>query len=142
MNNQLYQYICTSLPYELKVYRDDPHPERGIYDLSKVSIEGMGSVYCCGNGYDDFHSHLLSIKPILRPLDLTKEITHKGETFIPDHKLQHLDSTKGYEGFPYDVLKGRYCDVQKLIEWHMDVGGWIESKEAIDVNTLKVNCYE
>lgn len=138
MNNQLYQYICTSLPHGLKF----KHSERNqIYTFTGIKKDNLGVD-------SEFDGKLIwwsfKEKPILRPLDLTKEITHKGETFVPEDKLAiHLfdEETRNIilngdsDGIPYWVIL-------KLIEWHFDVGGWIESKEAIDVNTLKVNCYE
>lgn len=83
-----------------------------------------------------------NFKPILHPLsDLTRQIEHNGEKFTPDWKLQHIGD-KMYEGFPYEVLKGRYCDVQKLLEWHFDIFGLIDKDLARDVNTLDKNPYK
>ncbi len=80
-----------------------------------------------------------NIKPILRPLsDLTKEITHNGQTFVPSAKM----ITHGFHhSFWYEIDKFDYrylysYDLDKLIEWHFDVFKLIENNLAIDVNTL------
>lgn len=86
--------------------------------------------------------------PILRPLsDLTKEIEHNGERFVPKRVLKEMPDPIG--GFHTDRLMtivenpqkwsievANYAVVQKLIEWHFDVFGLIENGLAIDINTL------
>lgn len=76
------------------------------------------------------------IKPILRPLsDLTKEIEHNGERFVPcdffvksvENMLKNIDVD--LDCIPYNVIK-------KLFEWNFDVFGLIEKGLAIDINTL------
>lgn len=76
-------------------------------------------------------------RPILRPMsDLTKEITHRGEKFVPILALDKLNC------FPIsDTDKAlRYYD--KLNEWMFDYRGLISAGLAIDVNTLPENPYE
>lgn len=75
------------------------------------------------------------IKPILRPLsDLTKEIEHNGERFVPVVNL-------GWNSYDH-ILKSNICTtisyeyMVKLFEWHFDVFGLIEKGLAIDLNTL------
>lgn len=41
-----------------------------------------------------------------------------------------------------DVSSMEYFHVKKLLEWHFDVFGLIESGLAIDVTTLETNPYE
>ncbi len=108
--------------------------------------------------------------PILRPLsDLTKPITHKGETFVPAIKIHEL-RWESYGKFPkvIDVVKvGNkielqieetdfnsathwrldlefknmpYWMIQKLLEWHFVIDE--PDGTWIDVNTLERNCYE
>ena len=84
---------------------------------------------------------LKDFKPILRPLDLTKEIKHNGEKFIPIQKMYNTgmklvkayqDSkyfclAEGYKREPlimkvpkdWKVMKG--WQLQKLLEWHFNV---------------------
>ena len=76
-------------------------------------------------------------KPLLRPMsDLTKEITHEGERFVPLLALDKLNC------FPIsDTDKAlRYYD--KLNEWMFDYRNLIYAGLAIDVNTLPENPYE
>ena len=76
-------------------------------------------------------------KPLLRPMsDLTKEITHEGERFVPTKALDKLNC------FPEtDTEKAlRYYD--KLNEWMFDYRNLIYAGLAIDVNTLPENPYE
>ena len=98
-------------------------------------------------------------KPILRPLsDLTKEIEHKGEKYVPldilagnlpyitsdswfynkginiiiffEQNIQILEvSLDDYDLMPYWIVK-------KLFEWHFDLQGLIPEGLAIDINTI------
>ena len=83
-------------------------------------------------------------KPIIHPLsDLTKEIEHNGERFVPI-KLFSREDQKDIE---IAMIESSFIEllsfyiIQKLIEWHFDIAGLIEKGEAIDVNTLKTNPY-
>jgi len=97
-------------------------------------------------------------KPILRPLsDLTKEIEHNDEWFVP---IRHIlfDYRKSLEvnfHFEEGVLTDLWLDYPggggcyvahqsmkllewlKLFEWHFDVFGLIGKGLAIDKNTIK-----
>lgn len=77
-------------------------------------------------GYD---YKLEDIQLILHPLDLTKEIEHNGEKFVPRDK---------FYGNPLDfkIRENSYDVVQKLLEWHFDIYNLIEKDLAIDINTL------
>ena len=74
-------------------------------------------------------------KPILRPLsDLTKEIVHNGEKFVPNKRLDwalaivenmvEQGNITGY-GLSWDLW-------QLLFEWHFDVFGLIDKGLAIE----------
>ena len=84
------------------------------------------------------------IKPILHPLsDLTKEIEHNGEKFVPTEKLDHIltiyDNSVILELRDYkriDLIKYPLDIIQKLYEWHFDIHNLIENGLAIDINTL------
>lgn len=91
---------------------------------------------------------LTNFKPILRPMsDLDKEITHKGETFVPIDRLRGID---GDIQFKYEKLysvKG-YCMhwitaiIDNLSEWMFDYRGLIDAGLAVSVYDLKRNPYE
>lgn len=82
------EQLAPYLPYELKV-----NLTRRLFERNNVGLMG------CTFGYNDTTNEhwiyrenvtygIYDIKPILRPLsDLTKEITHNGETFVPMEKL-------------------------------------------------------
>lgn len=109
-----------------------------------------------------YPADLFLCKPIFRPLsDLIKEIEHNGEKFVPLNKLSEvsinidiLNRNKDlYGGFKFSLHESyiigktnkigdvpcynNYGIIQKLIEWHFDVFGLIESGLAIDINTLE-----
>jgi len=88
------------------------------------------------------------IKPILRPLsDLTKEIEHNGERFVPKDVLIDRYDLKFDEDD--DFFLDYYCIgetdspwtgyhiIQLLIQWHFDVFGLIEKGLAIDINSIE-----
>lgn len=103
---------------------------------------------------DYLQGYLYECKPILRPLsDLTKEIEHNGENFVP------IDILRGrfgrlidgiYVSPDYASLRFQHHNMRcfidlrdtteilnKLFEWHFDVFGLIEKGLAIDINVLK-----
>lgn len=80
-------------------------------------------------------------KPILRPLsDLTKEIVHNGEKFVPIDYFIYKTSVEDFTEFPeqkHNLIHGlKYADVQLLLEWHFDIFGLIEKGLSIDINAL------
>lgn len=117
--------ICGYLPYGL-VFQDKG---RGVY-LQLVNLLSAQKLIDKSHDYTE-------VGPILRPMsDLTKEITHRGEKFVPLLALDKLNC------FPIsDTDKAlRYYD--KLNEWMFDYRGLISAGLAIDVNTLPENPYE
>lgn len=85
-------------------------------------------------------------KLILRPLsDLTKEIEHDGEKFVPFKRLHMNTYDIDEDGFSIYKVNGDYeeldmTDLQgylKLFEWHFDVFNLIESGLALDMNKIK-----
>lgn len=153
------EFLAMSLPYGLKVLR--------VNDNIIINYFGIHYV----NEFDrndpeiDYH-------PILHPLsDLTKEIEHKGERFVPIVELAKISYPERYvslyvyrdgiiraeidfedyyvhlyfdgKDFVSDSsIQNQFKLFQKLIEWHFDIAGLIEKGEAIDVNTLPENPYK
>ena len=68
--------------------------------------------------------------------DLTKEITHEGERFVPTLALDKLNC------FPVSDTKKALRYYDKLNEWMFDYRNLIYAGLAIDVNTLPENPYE
>jgi hypothetical protein len=143
-----------------------------MYNNSKIGT--LSNIYTVGEGYDNNDvkisidyadgEHIWMFKPILRPLsDLTKPITHKGETFVPIYKLWELAGFEIGRGqyvevFPnyvqtsnlgtahvykislVEITSSNYNVIEKLLEWHFV----IDEPEGtfIDVNTLNENPYK
>jgi len=78
-------------------------------------------------------------KPILRPLsDLTKEIKHNGEKFVPYIKANWSKrECDMYILGQKNINQAPYWFTEKLLEWHFDIFGLIEAGLAIDINTLE-----
>ncbi len=116
------KHLAPYLPYRLKVSLIHTlHGHTGIGSVEHV-------VQAVNEGKSQF-------KPILRPLsDLTKEIEHNGEKFVPTKALSMWD----LQGIT--VLDIPHIPVnlyELLLKWHFDVFGLIEKGLAIDINTLK-----
>lgn len=107
------------------------------------------------NGINPLEVIQRGAKPILRPLsDLTKEIEHNGERFVPSVKIGIHVSRNHVKEMPKEFsleiqgdvkyrIKGfynytylKYSETQKLLEWHFDLFGLIENGLAVDINTL------
>jgi hypothetical protein len=105
-----------------------------------VEIEGL---YTFGDIYSTIgDTPFYAINLVLRPIsDLTKEIEHNGEKFVPINKLS---GGNGSVSFLYDFVKEKtksiyqvnYWIVEKLFEWHFDIHNLIEKGLAVDINTL------
>jgi len=134
------KHLAPYLPYETKFSCEKTEDEFVVGLL--IGLDAMENVAVIFS--DEFIGatslgiapcHLDKIKPILRPLsDLTKEIEHNGEKFVP--------STIFPEHGPYDTafkIQNRlpYSVVAILFEWHFDVFGLIDEGLAIDINTLE-----
>ncbi len=92
-----------------------------------------------GNKGLQTHYNTSGFKPILRPLsDLTTEIEHNGEKFVPFDKLDqhHNFSVMHFSDIITDPTRYPYTIVEKLFEWHFDVFGLIENNLAIDIKTI------
>ena len=131
------EFLAFSLPYKLRV---------NIHRLTNMIF---GSVWYTR----EFEDREIISKPILHPLtDLTKEIEHNGEVFVPTTRLKllyefesdnvceirmYINSgwTSSISELPLDI-------VLQLISWHFDLFNGIEKGEAIDVNTLDENPYK
>lgn len=88
------EHLAPYLPYELKLF----------YTHTK-KIGQISNIYSIGEGFDnedikisiDFSEgeHIWMYKPILRPLsDITKEIIHNEERFVPGLKLVDPEKTE------------------------------------------------
>ena len=138
--------ICGYLPYGLM--------QKHYNDVCSFTIATQSCM-----GKDVFHEMPVRFgKPILRPMsDLTKEITHRGEKFVPMVELGECANVevevadfefkrdKVIDVLFHNILSGERSSIiifDKLNEWMFDYRGLISAGLAIDVNTLPENPYE
>lgn len=134
MENKLtLEHLSAYLPYGLKMIFEGKGGRE--ITLSSITSQGRYGIVISG-GTGPMWLNSCGFKPILRPLsDLTKEIEHNGERFVPIDIL-------GWNSYENIIKKG-ICDsvgyqyMIKLFEWHFDVFGLIDKGSAIDINTLK-----
>ena len=151
------KHIAPYLPYKLDVQENKSGLIGEMLSLTNDRLQIM--VIDPNWGWRSF----LQIKPILRPLrDLTIEIEHNGEKFIPIDWFKPDDSEMScnflqerdkelieailhismydisvYEG-NIDINLLPYFVMEKLFEWHFDILGLIIEGLATDINTLKI----
>ncbi len=139
------KHISPYLPYRLEISPSQELYNKGVkgsiacfFPDNKESLE-------CRYQYGTKTMSIESSKPILRPLsDLTKEIEHNGERFVPMESLQ--EDNRGYVSPSLgnttrqpliDFNKSSYWIVCQLHEWHFDTQKLIENGLAINKNTLE-----
>ena len=150
------EFLAMSLPYGLYLgqHRGGLIESYKYYGLKFSSYSDEWITYIDDKEHGDYQSsYEKGIYPILRPFsDLTKEIEHEGEKFVPLRRLlqnNYFDLTQMSE---QDVLSYEkaytmpeiitLCDLLLYLKWHFDIAGLIEKGEAIDVNTLDENPYK
>ena len=134
------RHIAPYLPYGLKVLRPD-----GRTILPVTGLETSGDTFILqfkeGTGRWSYGGPEKT-KPILRPLsDLTKEIEHNGERFVPVEVVYGNQEWKRQQDSVRieEVVRGtaQWNTMRKLLEWHFDVFGLIESGLAVGINTIE-----
>ena len=136
--------ICGYLPYGLKYQWTNMKSVRLISMTDEVDYSSQHSLSTAW----EWMVHRQA-RPILRPMsDLTKEITHKGEKFVPLDVLNNRGHFIEFDaaGLLYTVGGCMDSDwlmvFDKFHEWMFDYRGLISAGLAIDVNTLPKNPYE
>ena len=136
--------ICGYLPYGLKYQWTNMKSVRLISMTDEVDYSSQHSLSTAW----EWMVHRQA-RPILRPMsDLTKEITHRGEKFVPLDVLNNRGHFIEFDvaGLLYTVGGCMDSDwlmvFDKLNEWMFDYRGLISAGLAIDVNTLPENPYE
>ena len=139
--------ICGYLPYGLRIMRPPTNVPvvAELLDIRKdFTILGAG--------------HIDTYRAVLRQMsDLTKEITHRGEKFVPMVELGECANVevevadfefkrdKVIDVLFHNILSGERSSIiifDKLNDWMFDYRGLISAGLAIDVNTLPENPYE
>ncbi len=139
------KHLAPYLPYGLKLIVGGNKANVAYMSTKRIAFiytSGIGEVNKLAWGHASG-----KVKPILRPLsDLTKEIEHNGEKFVPEewfikeiqrHSVKALFDIMHSSGLEAAILSADYFVIQKLFEWHFDVFGLIPEGLAIDMNTLK-----
>ena len=134
------EFMAMSLPYGLKVILSTENR-----NYKKGSIYAY-SYQLAHDSYKNNKAKVDLCTPIINPLsNLTKEIEHNGEKFVPIDLLRqdgyYIGEDWIIENFK-DVENSSFGFIQKLIKWHFDIANLIEKGEAIDVNSLNENPYK
>ena len=135
------EFLAMSLSKGLVL--QSPH---GFRPNGKESTGIFRLVYLTGDLYADIENKTFPEEfiPICRPLsDLTKEIEHNGETFIPIERIG-IYNPNNVDYLINQILSEfvEFSVMETLVRWHFDVLGLIPKGEAIDVNTLEENPYK
>lgn len=170
MNLEL-KHLAPYLPFGLKwakQYKSKDHlyekEERDFVFISIMTTLSTEMQDAFLESEDDNMNHAYwgiknGFKPLLRPLsDLTKEIEHNGERFVPFEKLfEDISSIKSRplikeQAIGFNVLGENHwittidgkiqqsCFwwiIQKLFEWRFDIFSLIPAGLALDIDTLK-----
>jgi len=139
MKDKLYKDLSMRLTCGVKIY--------DILNKSLYALSSEGTYLRLHRVSPYYVSNSKEFKPIYHPLsDLTKPITHKGESVIftksilTPHEIDLMENNKilgdmSVNGIPYQK-------VQMMLKYHIDINNLIESGKAINVNTLKENPYK
>lgn len=123
------QFLHASIPFDICMYKEGKTPLR----------------LHCGN-YDTLVDNEKRIAIVHTISDLTKPITHNGETFVPINILAKIGNFAVCEKHTLSTIKdiesgfSPFCFIQKLIEWHFNLMD--ENEPFIDVNALSENPYK
>lgn len=142
------KHLSPYLPYKLKVL-DTIIGKEKVMNLGQGASTNWVGIKTILNYSDNCEGNNFVYKPILRPLsDLTKEIEHNDEKFIPIDVL-NKEVSVGVKVFSHGTyitmstsmngfnLFSTYKQMEKLFEWHFDVFGLIEKVLAIDINSIE-----
>ena len=140
------KHLAPYLPYNLRFDNGRDYEKDYLYGMRANCY----NVKMAQGARDSDYFRLEKIKPVLRPIsDLTKEIEHNGEKFVPIDKLK-LDGIsirindfglmvffdEDYEWVYFkDIVDNIY---QKLLSWHFDIFSLIQNGLAIDINKIKL----
>jgi len=138
--------LCPRLPYGVKALFKDATTKVAM--VARISNDKISRITDSGYGY--FDSTYEKVTPIYRPMsDITKEITHKGETFVPAERMavkfemnvvelniiiQNLENGKLIKNIIRAVI------AEWLEEHHFNVND-LPAHLWVDVNTLEIDCY-
>ena len=113
-------------------YFDD---ERVILHMDLKIVELRDNDMTIANGEYQYDVSFDDVRLVCRPpSQLTQEIEHNGEKFVPCRKMISYGFHHSFwtltDEFDYKILYA--IDLEKLLEWHFDVFGLIEQELAIE----------
>lgn len=140
------KHLAPYLPYQIKILDC-------ITGKSKVMNMGQGSS-THWIGIKTVLNYWKSGNPIYNPIfhnlsDLTKEIDHNGERFVPSRIIENLFDIEDFtveleylvkredDGIVFISMEKQMNILEKLFEWKFDVFGLIPHDLAIDINTIQ-----
>jgi len=126
------KHLCSYLPYGLMLSAEYMWPG------CKIPLVVANYSSDMRNGINATEAIERGAKPILRPLsDLTKEIEHNGERFVPVIEWGWVEDINRFNHNYFKYRFESYWKFEQLINHHFDVFGLIEKGLAIDINTLE-----
>lgn len=143
------KHLTPYLPYNLKMTKNGFVGELKTLCIDNREQSGYRIQVTCSDWWEN-NLYENQYKPLLWPLDLTEEITHNGETFVPIVRLKDVfndfyiecgnnnELIVKYKNTHMYVVIDRYNDIlQKLLEWHIDIYDLIPKGLAVDKNSVK-----
>ncbi len=148
------RHLAPYLPYGLRI--DKPNMLLKGIEIEKPKhyyalieyLDEKAKCKCCDAKTNDVKTmkhQIWTTQPLLRPLsDLTKEIKHDGEKFIPLHEIRDtlrypdlkLSENNAFGSCEFNIGNNGqtfgYCVYEKLFKWHFDVFGLIPKGLAIE----------
>ena len=152
------EHIAPYLPYGLKCHNMGNTDEEGHAFVSEIIGLDQDAVWVSHEYEDDDYAYSDTF-PLLRPLsDLTKEIEHNGEKFVPWVEINKFLNGGKFQAH-YNIIEynewdsltigfGDHCAgyslnleslpvIQMLLKWHFDLFELISQNLAIDINSIE-----
>jgi hypothetical protein len=155
-----FEQLSIFLPYGVKChamgkmvegteYNDEPQPQEFTIKGSFTDQNKTRYVEIW-DGKEMDEAVISDCFPIFRPMgDFFKDIEHEGVNFNPAEEViakgEHNGLTKEYLGTQLNIIRYEwdtnildYWIVNLLAQWHFDINGWIDSKDAISIHDNQV----
>jgi len=135
------KYLANYLPYGLKV-----KSKSAVWDLRTLTLSMVGSLERTNKRHIYHESWLIedtNFKPILRPLsDLTKEIEHNGEKFVPLVELFKISKGNYQQEIKYHSVMSTHQIQIEMLGFRNYFFGLYESDRDVRIeNGLYFDCY-
>lgn len=148
------KHLAPYLPYGLIITDGEYNRKLSIHSTTYSTNDvGLSRLFAFG-GYD----YALGLPALHQLSDLTKEIEHNGERFVPSYRIckqllyddsyvntddnvisiqTHANVQNILIAINNEILDECPCGIYRnLLEWHFDLFGLIEDGLAIDIKTI------